>query len=177
MKKTLLLISFLLLTLTTPTTAQDGSQCDTDQMTDILDTTLLILQEAQNALAENNLPAVWNALDAANQLIWDTRSICSGWHWEGTTPNVLGPLNLEFGVYIVDYYAQALDPIPTLGNSIIIDFENLDDDEYISGIFDMGSDDGQIHEGRETIRLDGGRYLIDIGATSLETWQITLIKP
>jgi hypothetical protein len=58
-----------------------------------------------------------------------------------------------------------------------IDFENIDQEEQIwDSVTEMRTETGDF-SGRKSVRLDGGRYLINVETMYLGEWQVRLTKP
>ncbi|MCB9455837.1 MAG: hypothetical protein H6671_07625 [Anaerolineaceae bacterium] len=158
--------------------AQDseGILCTSDDLAASLATAQDSLTQAQIAVTNGDLQA---ALDFTRQVETQLRtaqSLCNGWNFEGDSTDALGPLELEEGVYILEYKVTVPESSFVFG-ALSIDFENLEKDElFFDGVLETYTESGEF-DARKTVRLDGGRYLISVDASSIGMWSISLSKP
>lgn len=100
-----------------------------------------------------------------------TPSTSEGSHrWTGNTSEVIGPLELEKGIYILEYFAQNKGQDYSTFE-ISIDNLDLDSEEYLSGVCEI-RDDGAT-KGRETKQLNGGKYVISVKVDSIKSWSLS----
>jgi hypothetical protein len=165
-------ISFLM---TLPSMAQDES-CDVQGMKAAVTTAQNLLEQAQTAIDSNDMASALTLIREAQGQLSNAYSRCEGWYFEDEGPEVLGPLELGEGVYIIEYASEVPDgPFPM--GIFSVEFENLDEDELIwDSIMEMRTEAGAFN-GRQTVRLEGGRYLISIDAAGIKEWSLELSKP
>lgn len=174
MRKILSIIMLILL-LTMPTFGQGDFQCtDLEVLQASFD-----VQDAASSVSpvledDQDMRAALNHLREAETLARNILAQCEGMGWSGTGNDVIGPLELGAGVYIVEYTGQAGGSLGVFSYGI----ENLDAEEFLFPEMITGQS-GDSLSGRSSLRLEGGRYLLDVTVASLtfEGWTLTLTQP
>jgi hypothetical protein len=154
----------------------DQPSCDTEEIATILAQAQDSLQQALVSMDAGDIGKTLSLLDEAANYIAVAHSQCHGWYFEGNGTDVLGPLELEGGVYILEY-SSVLPDGPVAMGVLSIAFENLDQDELIfDNVTEMRTEFGEF-SGRKSVRIEGGRYLISVDAANVGDWTIQLVKP
>lgn len=100
------------------------------------------------------------------------------YHFRNTThEDVLGPIELENGVYIIEFlYSKAAEQKADL----YLDFQEIEHDETVT-LYGNGAAGRSSVIGKKTLRVLGGRYLIQLGfiwhPEAVTDWQVRLLKP
>ena len=156
--------------------AQDDVACSSDDMAASISTSQDLLAQAQTAIDNGDLATALTLLGKTQRELTNASSLCTSWYFEGEGPDALGPFELESGVYIVDYASEVPDSLMPMG-IFSVQFENIDKDEMIwDDVTEMRTEAGPF-DGRQTVKLEGGRYLISVDATGLKEWTTGISKP
>lgn len=178
------ILSFLVLSLlaicptVTQVAAQDGpsADCASEDMVAAIETLEDALARAKQAATDGDLTTSLDLLTEASRLMMTTQAQCRGWYFEGNGSDVLGPLELGGGIYVLEYASSVPSGLVSMG-MLTIEFEPIEHDESIwDQVMEMRTEAGEF-SGRKTFRLSGGRYLISMEAMYLGDWTIQLVKP
>ncbi len=173
---TLVGVSILPLTMSTSMAQDEKVECNSEDMTTSITASQDLLGQAQTAIANGDLAMALTLLEETQRQITNGFSLCKGWYFEGEGPDALGPFELEAGVYIVDYASEIPEGSMPMG-LFSIEFENLDQEEMIwDSVMEMRTEAGPF-DGRQTVKLEGGRYMISVDATGITGWSFGLSKP
>jgi len=168
----------LVLPVTAHALAQDGTelQCTAEDIAGSMSAVRAVLDQAQAALDSGDLSGALASLDQSVAAISDVRSKCNGWYFTGDGNDVIGPLQLEGGVYKLEYAGAVPGGILSIG-MFMVDFENVDEEEWVTdSVMEVFTESGDF-AGGTSVRLDGGRYLISVDAAYLDEWTLRLTKP
>lgn len=92
--------------------------------------------------------------------------------FSGNVEDVIGPLDLEAGLYIVSYSFKATDDYPMF--DISVENTKEEDDSHTLSAGGSNIKKGTNHKGKQKMRLSGGRYLIAVEVNDAADWQIEL---
>ncbi|MBP8972285.1 MAG: hypothetical protein KBH93_00305 [Anaerolineae bacterium] len=181
MRRVILYLAVLLF-VTCPTvmqaTAQDSlsSHCSSQDMVAAIEAVEDVLARAKQAATDGDVTTALDLLAEASLSVTATQAQCRGWYFEGDGSDVLGPLDLDGGMYILEY-ASSVGSALIAGGMLTIEFESVDGSETIRDqVMELRMEAGDF-SGRKTIRLDGGRYVISVQLMYLSDWTIQLVKP
>lgn len=166
------------LIITCISSAQDSAQvaCTPDDIKLSVTNTQQALQQIETALSTGDIQASLELLKDIENEARSIQSKCKGWNFAGVGTDALGPLELEPGVYILEYKADIASG-PIVMGTLGINFENLDAEELIfDSVLEVFQKVGE-QTGRKIVRLEGGRYLISLDAGNLNGWSLSLSKP
>ncbi len=159
----LFFVFMLLILLASGVSAQDdpneGTVCDFSDSTDRFGNELLEASTFADVQRTRLALAGWLALCDDERFFY------------GSGADVIGPIQLRRGVYIITYTAT---PSRSSG-TFDLEVENLTTDEYIDGVFEQPR--GETIRGRELIRVDGGNYLFSVETTNLSEWSFEISQP
>lgn len=173
----LVIVIAFLLRISGASSAQDAAfQCSAEDMLASISRSEEALNQAQTSATNGDLQAAFDALKQISEEITSTETQCRGWNFIGTSSDALGPLQLEAGVYILEYTAIVEEGAFVMG-ALVIQFENLDEEEFVFDSVLETYDEAGEHSGRKTVRLEGGRYLISVEPGGISNWTIALTKP
>ncbi len=150
--------------------------CSTDDVSTSISSSQEILQQAQTAIASGDIKEAMELLSKVEAENKNVQAKCKGWNFEGTRNDAIGPLELEAGVYIVEYTTSIVDSQMVLG-VFGIEFENIEKDEMnFDTVLETYTKAGEF-TGRKSVRLDGGKYLISLTSQGVSKWSLSLVKP
>ncbi|MBZ0274842.1 MAG: hypothetical protein K8I60_01785 [Anaerolineae bacterium] len=158
--------------------AQDseGVLCTPDDLATSLTTTQDLLTQAQAAVTGGDIQVAIEFLRQVETEARAAQSLCKGWTFEGDSTDALGPLELEGGVYVLEYKVEVPESNFVFG-AFTVEFENVGKEELIfDHVIETYSEAGEF-DARKTVRLDGGRYLISVNPSGIGAWSISLSKP
>lgn len=158
--------------------AQNDStyECSAKDVSTSISSSQEILQKAQDAVTSGNIKEAMELLSKAESENKNIQAKCKGWNFEGTRNDAIGPLELEAGVYIVEYKTSVLDSQMVLG-VFGLEFENIEKNEMnFDSVLETYSKAGEF-TGRKTVRVEGGKYLISLTAQGISQWSLSVIKP
>ncbi len=169
---------FLAMPLVGHASAQDGTelQCTGEDIAESISAVQAALDQAQAAVGSGDLAGALDALEQSLGSITDIRSKCRGWYFTGNGNDVIGPIELEGGVYKLEY-SSSVPSGPISMGMFNVQFENVDEDESIWDEVNEMLMQGGDFSGGTSIRLEGGRYLINVEAMYVEDWIIQITKP
>lgn len=153
-------------------------QCQADQVSTAIDELLGLLGQAQADTENNDLQSALTALKAVQTRSSAILNECWGLVFHGSGSNVLGPIELEPGLYILEYASEVPGGQMLSAGMLSVDLENVDDDEFLFlGIMEIRQAAGPF-EGAKSFRVEGGRYIIDVEqAMYLGDWTIAVRRP
>ncbi len=125
----------------------------------------------------------WDSLATILNDFRSTVAACAeGYTWSGYASGLLGPVDLEQGVYVVEYLAEidAGDTINYFIGHLISVADESESEEYfidddVPGDEDREGEIIQLKSGT-TLRLNGGTYLIQIESLNFRDWEVRLYK-
>jgi hypothetical protein len=158
--------------------AQDAEsyECSTEDVSTSVSSSQEMLQQAQAAITAGNIKDAMEILSKVESENKNIQAKCKGWNFEGNRNDAIGPLELEAGLYIVEYKTSVLDSQMVLG-IFGLEFENVEKDEMnFDSVLESYTKAGEF-TGRKTVRLEGGKYLISLTAQGINQWSLSVIKP
>jgi hypothetical protein len=178
MKRTTLLLLIVVCSSTLSVShAQDSPfQCTSDDVLASVAKADELLTQVQNSASSGDIQAAFEAIRQISGELTSIQSLCQGWNFSGTGADALGPLELEAGVYVLEYSAEVEESAFILGG-FVVQFENLDAEEFVFDSVLETYDEAGVHTGRKTVRLEGGRYLISVEPAGLIGWSLIMTKP
>lgn len=172
-------VSIFILTIFTNISAAQNVltyQCTLDDIQESIDNVRQTIVQIEDSLSSEHIQLALDLLKNVEDEARKTQSKCIGWNFAGDSTDALGPLELEAGVYILEYKVDVAQG-PIVMGTLAIDFENLDAEEFIfDSVLEILQQAGE-QTSRKTVRLKGGRYLISVDAANLNGWTISLSKP